>query len=152
MIRLIISFLIFHFSFIPDAVCKKAAFDIHTGDFASASSHVGDLNAIDPEDAFCKLLNILLEMEQTIEKCFSITPPQKERLEEIAAEHTKEACKNAQALLELVYNLSFPEVIEFPVENRYMIEVNILQLNEDKKSKIKIYSNPAIFDIYIEFE
>lgn len=136
----------------PDPLCKKAAFDIHSGDLASASTHVGDLNAIDPDDAFCKLLNILLELEQNLEKCFGITPPQKEKLEEIAEEHDKEACKNAQALLELVYQLSFPEVIEFPIDSRLVFMENILTAEKAYNHHFKIYPNPASADLFVEFD
>lgn len=136
----------------PDPLCKKAAFDIHSGDLVSASTHVSDLNAIDPDDAFCKLLNVLLELEQTIEKCYSITPPQKEKLEAIAEEHDKEACKNAQALLELVFNISFPETIEFPVEYRSIQVNDNLPLKVTSNENIKVYPNPTSSDIFIEFE
>jgi photosystem II stability/assembly factor-like uncharacterized protein len=136
----------------PDPLCKKAAFDIHTGDLASASTKVGDLNTIDPDDAFCKLLNVLLELEMTLEKCFGITPPQKTKLEEIASEYNKEACKNAQSLLELVYKLSFPEVIEFPVENRSLFEVEKINSNILENRSIKVYPNPASDYLYVEIE
>lgn len=90
--------------------------------------------------------------EQTLEKCFGMTPSQKEKLEEIAAEHDKEACKKAQALLELVYQISFPETIEFPEENRSMLTNEILPLKEYFNENIKIYPNPTSSDIYVEFD
>ncbi len=127
-----------------DNPCEIVSAYVTKGDYVKAQAVVDSLQAINQVDDFCEFQKIILQLNQSTEKCFKLRTdvPLKDKVEEIAGDCTKDGCCNAQALLKQVFNYSYQELRMLPEENRSaLIETELIPSMIE--NGLSIYPNPA---------
>ena len=127
-----------------DNPCEIVSAYVTKGDYAKAQAVVDSLQAINQVDDFCAFQKILLQLNQSTEKCFKLQTDVvlKDKVEEIAADCTKDGCCNAQALLKQVFNYQYQELRMLPEENRSVL-IETEQIPNVLENGLSIYPNPA---------
>lgn len=95
--------------------CQQLAAEIKAGKLADADATVAAIAIASGgqiTDNYCKLLSILLELEKASLSCLNMSSPDENTVRDIAADDTKRGCAQAQALLNIAFNESFPETVE----------------------------------------
>jgi len=124
--------------------CEIVGAYVTKGDFVKAQAVVDSLQAINQLDDFCQFQKLILQLNQTLEKCYKMQTDNvlKQQVEAAASDCTKDGCCNAQALLKQVFNYEYEELRMLPEEERsvqpYSEEETIEYTNG-----FSVYPNPA---------
>jgi|JI9StandDraft_1071089.scaffolds.fasta_scaffold12703_2 hypothetical protein len=127
-----------------DNPCEIVSAYVTKGDYTKAQAVVDSLQAINQVDDFCAFQKIILQLNQSTEKCFKLQTDAalKDKVEEIAGDCTKDGCCNAQALLKQVFNYQYQELRMLPEENRSVL-IETEQIPNVLENGLSIYPNPA---------
>jgi len=123
--------------------CEVVGAYITKGDLVKAQAVVDSLEAINQLDDFCKFQKVIIELNQTLEKCYKMQTdvPLKEAIEAVANDCSKDGCCNAQALLKQVFNYQYDELRMLPEEERSMLAFE--EQSDENVNGLKVYPNPA---------
>lgn len=127
-----------------DNLCEIVSAYVTKGDYVKAQAVVDSLQAINQVDNFCEFQKIILQLNQSTEKCFKLRTdvPLKDKVEEIAGDCTKDGCCNAQTLLKQVFNYQYQELRMLPEENRSAL-IETEPITHVIENGLSIYPNPA---------
>lgn len=132
--------------FLADAYLLK-------GDYIKAKEIINSMRADGNMDDICDFKELSIILKQTLECCYKIKTDSalKSRIEDYANDCGIKICKNAQALLQLVFDYRFDEEFYLP---EHALEPRKTHQESDRQSKnnvvTKIYPNPANNEINFE--
>lgn len=143
-----------------NARCKLVDVLIDQGKYAEAIQELDDLDVHhnDPSlQNFCAFKRIAIELNQTIEKCYVIRKDdiKQQTVESIAYDDEKYECKNAQALLSLVFGTRFEEDV-IPPGDADQKSASFSVQDESKEiaveeGQVRVYPNPANEQLFVEY-
>lgn len=124
--------------------CEIVGAYVTKGDFVKAQAVVDSLQAINQLDDFCQFQKLILQLNQTLEKCYKMQTDNvlKQQVEAAASDCTKDGCCNAQALLKQVFNYEYEELRMLPEEERSMQPYTEEETIEYTNG-LSVYPNPA---------
>ena len=139
--------------------CQQLAAEIKAGKLNDADATLAAIAAANGgqiTDNYCKLLQILLELEKKNQTCFDMSSADETVIRKLATESDKKGCAQAQALLNTVFNETFPETIEeiqlSNSSNRLannsnkgsleQMEEKIAAPTKDKNYEMSVFPNP----------
>ncbi|MFH1320542.1 MAG: hypothetical protein ABII90_07810 [Bacteroidota bacterium] len=132
---------------------KAVAGYIKQKEYDKAQQLIDTLHPDGVLDNYCKLMSLIIEMEQTQEKVYIMqTDPVKEMLvRAIADDTTHKTHFNARALLTMVFGDSYHVRIEFPVQQQNKMEYSFEDIEQeqvfswlDENHKLRCFPNPFI--------
>jgi hypothetical protein len=133
--------------------CRLSELHIKEGDYATAQNIIDDLKLAEDgkHSEFCEYLELLIELEMAIKKCYSLhdDTSKTETLEITAeSENGSRECFGATMLLKAVFEYPYQEWIPF-FSNPKSMQTNITN-NVEVDNQIYIYPNPAQDFVTIE--
>lgn len=127
----------------PMSKCMEIAAMIKNQQYTDVQLKLMD-HLSEPEDYFCKLLNLILQFEQTLEKCYSADASDRAMLGDLATKDPKYGvCVKAQTLLEMILGTDYPEPIELPYLSQYHSPTFFNDSANAGDNYVKIYPNPT---------
>ena len=133
----------------PDASKELIQAYIAKGDYTSALSLINP----QPVSDFGELQKLIIQVNQASDKAYSLqtNTTLKTSLEAFANDCNREGCVYAQALLNLVFNTSYPELRILPQGLREMQADMASEQTNALESGLLIYPNPANDEVNIIF-
>lgn len=124
--------------------CEEVGAYIAKGDFIKAQNIVDSLQAINKLDEFCSFQKTIIQLNQSLEKCYKLKIDNvlKNDIEAKADDCSKDGCCNAQALLKQVFNYEYDELRLLPEESRSAILFEG-QNNSNPANNFNMYPNPT---------
>jgi hypothetical protein len=131
--------------------CEVVGAYLTKGDLVKAQAVVDSLEAINQLDDFCKFQKIIIQLNQTLEKCYKMQTDVsiKQQVEAAADDCTKDGCCNAQALLKQVFNYQYDELRMLPEEERSMLAFE--EQSTESVNGLNVYPNPATNELNFVF-
>lgn len=126
--------------------CKVVTAHMRKGELTEAEQEIAQLHPNGDLDNFCKVQQLLIDLRQAGETCFKMETDQNKEQDfrQIAIQIDYKACINAQALLKLVFEESFPEKIVIPDQNNNRIANAAPQENSAEKKTSELYENHTL--------
>ena len=95
--------------------CQQIAAEIKARKLLDAEASLADAKAENGGvlDNYCKLLNVLLDLEKVQESCMAMIGDKETRIRDVALQNTLKGCAQAKALLDIAFNEQFYQTLEW---------------------------------------
>ncbi len=134
--------------------CDIVAALVGQGLYSAAQIALDSAHPTGVLDNFCKLQQILIQLGQAGQTCLAMktNPVIKGQIDSIAADSSERGCREAQALLTLVFGTNFPVTIEtIPGNNLRSQSPFESETDSQAANELSVYPNPANNSVNISY-